>query len=514
MWGMAPLNNTTRKAPPSSVLEERSPGAIAWIANVFGGGAPSLQTGFTYLDLGCGRGINIAVFADMYKHGRFYGVDPSAENIAEANAISEKFWQGNTVFHECALDKLEELELPEFDFISISSAYVNLSVESRRYVIAMIKRLLKPGGAIVIRYGAMPGAMPFSIMSNWGQMLMPHFSGSDGEKTKTAMSEMARLFDKHSLISEGMPTFPLIIESAQSRDADYMSNYFSQEADPLWHHDVVENMTAAGLHFAGSSVPEHNQVTEISPPQIAATLSAFNDKYNDRVLREEYFNILSMITTRSDVFCHKEPHDTPSLEAAQDFYLCPVSTKDPDQILAEINDKTAVDLTSDLYSTCYKAVNRDGEKVGFLRKKRPDAFSVQAWDAAIVHLTSLNLLSTSPNPMRSVAHSGQYTASNLLKFILKEQMTLDEEISVPAKATGMPTKLSKLERWLCLALVDGGLKTVWDICVANNMKIAGPNNSGPIQTEAEFISAYGPVLKNYEQSVAPTLLKRGIIARL
>ena len=137
----------TDVAYTNSFFRELSPAWLNHVAVSSGAHPRPLEEAFTHLDLGCGLGQTSIVLAGCFPQGRFFGVDFNPAHIDTARHSAAKLGLDNVRFIERAFEELLEVELPEFDFITLHGIYSWINDDARRAVQRFIYARLKPGGS-------------------------------------------------------------------------------------------------------------------------------------------------------------------------------------------------------------------------------------------------------------------------------------------------------------------------------------------------------------------------------
>lgn len=110
------------------------------------------------LEIGCGRGVAVRLICERLVDGRITAIDRSAVAIAAAEDVNaDHVRAGRAVFHQA---ELAELTLDGERFDKAFAVNVNVFwVRPARQELAIVARLLEPGGTLHLCYGyGRPGA--------------------------------------------------------------------------------------------------------------------------------------------------------------------------------------------------------------------------------------------------------------------------------------------------------------------------------------------------------------------
>ena len=124
----------------------QSPQRLVWVRH-----ALAVEPGERLLEIGCGRGAAVSLICEKLTDGRITAIDRSASAIAAAKRANAEHVRSGTAVFQCT-----ELAAAELDdrFDKIFAVNVNLFwVRRPPRELALIDRLLLPGGALHLFYG-------------------------------------------------------------------------------------------------------------------------------------------------------------------------------------------------------------------------------------------------------------------------------------------------------------------------------------------------------------------------
>jgi cyclopropane fatty-acyl-phospholipid synthase-like methyltransferase len=158
------------------------PERAAWAVEVL-----AVRPGDHLLEIGCGRGSAVSLVCSRLKRGRILALDRSATAIKAAEERNrDNVAAGKAAFQTAALDTAT-LDGRRFD--KIFAINVNLFwVRSSTVEIGVIRRALKPGGALYLFYEAPDPARTIAVGERVGAVLSGHGWQSSTVRTTTKRS--------------------------------------------------------------------------------------------------------------------------------------------------------------------------------------------------------------------------------------------------------------------------------------------------------------------------------------
>lgn len=232
---------------------ETMPSRLRFASLIYGVNLKS--TGFRYLDLGCGQGLNLLIAAAIHPDAEFVGVDFMPGHVAHGRALANAAGLKNIRFIEA--DFLRLVDDPdavgaEFDYVVAHGITAWVSPAVRSAVFGIAGQVLAPGGVFYNSYNTYPGwlsMMPF-------QKMVLQFDGHT--RGRSALHEAQQLFFKlkasQAATFNAQPALAPRIEKLNEHDASYLvQEYNNQFWSPLWSSDVISSLSEEKFHFLGTA---------------------------------------------------------------------------------------------------------------------------------------------------------------------------------------------------------------------------------------------------------------------
>ncbi|AFY28586.1 class I SAM-dependent methyltransferase [Cyanobium gracile] len=279
-----------------------------------------LNRQFSYLDLGCGHGLNLLFNAAAHPRARFYGLDLNPTHIAGARAKAEALGLGNVQFALADLTTFSEGRpstgpcrgWPEaYDVVVAHGLASWVGPAVREALIAAAGSLLRPGGIFYCSYNTYPGWLSRSTL----QMLSVEEALRAGGSTSAAGIRKAADTLLRCMGSEDnvwplgheLPGLRSQIEQFQPLPEAYLVGEYQAAHQPLYVGPMHRLCRAHGLTPIGSA-----SLPELFPELLDPGRRALVMEAVDAPMREVLFDLAINQTFRRDLFARGAcPPSTP-----------------------------------------------------------------------------------------------------------------------------------------------------------------------------------------------------------
>lgn len=273
---------------------ELSPLYLNYAAALNGVHAPDPNRPFTYCELACGQGFGTNLLAALHPHAKFVGIDFNPAQIANAKALAEEAGLDNVDFRDESFEEalaLPEDALPQFDFITLHGIYAWISEENRRYIADFIEKKLKPGGLVYVSYNCMPGWAP---MAPFQRLMREHANlhpDRSDEQVSAALSFMESLKDAEARYFTQNPSVGPRMKGMADKDRHYLAHeYLNGYWQPLFHTDVVRELSAAKLTYVASASLLENFDALSLPPKVREIRAEIKDPAFRELIKDYAIN--------------------------------------------------------------------------------------------------------------------------------------------------------------------------------------------------------------------------------
>jgi SAM-dependent methyltransferase len=290
------------------------PRGHATVASLHGLTPPDPRTA-RVLELGCGAGAHLLGVAAAHPEVRAVGVDLAATAIEIASADAAAAGLDNIRFDVADVLALTDGSLGEFDYVIVHGLYAWAVEPLREAVLEACRAHLAPEGIAFISYNAHPGGHLRRMFREMGEF---HARGIDDPRARADRArELFALIDRFGeaggrtfyagVMGEELATLANAPESALVHDL------LGSTYEPVWFRDFATAAARHGLAYVGDAIPGASREAPWSGPVEAFVSHAAGE---DRIAREQYFDLFVLRRFRHSLLCHEALTPSPRVDAA------------------------------------------------------------------------------------------------------------------------------------------------------------------------------------------------------
>jgi SAM-dependent methyltransferase len=256
----------------------------------------------TWVDLGCGSGVEACTVAAANPNFEVWGCDVNPTHIERARNLARSAELANCSFDEVTFEALVEdsnLGPSEIDVVIVQGVYSWVSPANQRHVVEFIRRRLRPGGIAYVMYESATG---WASMKPLAEVLRLH---ADGDARRSDVAFRAAAETVTALARGGARYFPLApreakeFETWSTTDPFYAAHeYLGSNFEPLLFEQVARDLGRARCSFIGSIEATDTMSAFWAPPALNELVA----RTEDPVLREMLRDVVTMRPLRRDVY--------------------------------------------------------------------------------------------------------------------------------------------------------------------------------------------------------------------
>jgi SAM-dependent methyltransferase len=290
------------------------PSGHATIAALHGLRPPDPRTA-RVLELGCGAGAHLAGVAAANPEVRAVGVDLAASAIEVARETAAAAGLGNVRFDVADVLELSDGRLGEFEYVIVHGLYAWASEPLREAVLEACRAHLAPDGIVYVSYNSHPGGHLRRMLREMAQW---HARGvADPREEAERARSLFNLLDRFG--ETGGPTFYAGVLGEEVRalanapEALLVHDLLSSAYSPVWFVDFATAAERHGLAYVADAIPGASREAPWSDAVEAFVADGAGD---DRIAREQYFDLLVLRRFRHSLLCHADQAPAPRVDPA------------------------------------------------------------------------------------------------------------------------------------------------------------------------------------------------------
>ena len=254
------------------------------------------------LDIGASEGANIIAMAMGLPEAQLTGVELAAAPVARGQEAIRELGLKNVRLLQ--MDLLEMgADFGEFDYIVAHGLYAWTPEPVRDKLLAILRTNLSPQGIGFVSYNALPGG---HVRRHLREAMRLHIGKSEDPAVQVERArEMLRL------LAAGRPEPTVLLDAIAQQaqevlkqsDSSLFHDYLSPVYEPRTLRDFVAHAARHGLAYLTDAGVLDTWNIRLAPESIAEVARITGA---DRVLREQYFDLLRMRSFRQTLLCRKE----------------------------------------------------------------------------------------------------------------------------------------------------------------------------------------------------------------
>jgi SAM-dependent methyltransferase len=160
---------------------------------------PRTDSGFRYLELGCGLGRSLTTLAAANPGGEFVGVDinPAHTAAADRDIAAGGLTNARVITSGFA-------GLPA-DFIALHGVFSWVAPSVREEILAVARRYLRPEGLLLVSYNAMPGWAHLQPIRGILRQYAALRQGDSAQRVRDALAYLVFIRDRHAKYFDDNP---------------------------------------------------------------------------------------------------------------------------------------------------------------------------------------------------------------------------------------------------------------------------------------------------------------------
>jgi SAM-dependent methyltransferase len=222
--------------------------------------------------------------------------------------------------------QLHDRDLPPMDFIVLHGVYTWVNADNRAHIVALIARLLKPGGVVYVSYNCLPGwANKAPLQRLMSEAAHRQSGGSALQRFHAARDLLAQLDAAGAAFFANNPGARTALREITNASDAYLLHEFAPRGwTPFYCTDVAVDMARADLQFAASAKLFSNFPQWSLPAASRALIEATEDSGMRELLRD----FAMQTPLRRDVFV-RSPRTLGAAEIEQEYHATLLALQRP-----------------------------------------------------------------------------------------------------------------------------------------------------------------------------------------
>ena len=210
--------------------------------------------GFAWCELHCGSAATATLLAACNPLGDFHAIDARGAQLESARTLAADGGARNITFHEMGSDAALAASLPPFDYIVLNGIYSWVPLQERGLILAFVRKLLKPGGAVLVSYNARPGWNRLDPFRRIFREATRGLNANPKQRFDAARDIYAKLLEAKAPAIAATGVTPATVAELERIPMEAIAaDYANDFAEPLYATEVFSDFAAVECVFAGPS---------------------------------------------------------------------------------------------------------------------------------------------------------------------------------------------------------------------------------------------------------------------
>jgi len=244
-----------------------------------------------YLELGFGQGLSLNINAAT-NSGTYFGTDFNPGQVANARDLARAMGKPLTLLEDSFEQLAQRTDLPQFDIIALHGIWSWISESSRKAIVDLALKRLKPGGALYVSYNVTPGwspAIPLRVLM--AEYAKRQASGALVDRINASLGFVESVMDADAAYFVQNPALRQRLQTIKSQDRAYLAHeYYNADWHPMPFSQVADQLAEAKLSFAASASILDNLPAISVPAKAVPILQSISDPIMRETTRDYFVN--------------------------------------------------------------------------------------------------------------------------------------------------------------------------------------------------------------------------------
>lgn len=242
---------------PIFFYKEMQPIWLKTVVTFLGFHTTEIDEQFSYLELGCAKGINLLIAAINHPQALFVGVDFNRQHIEQAKQLAEHFKLKNIEFIHADFLEFLEKNKRKFDFIVNHGTFSWVSPVHQQHILDIVASALTDLGIFYLHYMCYPGSANLLAVQKLLNLVDQISHEGTEENIEIGKVLFSDLYKAGAFVNQ--PQIEGVIKTLKNSSAYLAHEFLTDHWQPLYSVDVHKKVyETTQLSYVGSANPCEN----------------------------------------------------------------------------------------------------------------------------------------------------------------------------------------------------------------------------------------------------------------